>query len=199
MYSITQYLHLSVQNHMCLAGYFTFLKLASWWVFPDSLPSVERWFGLSIIFPQNYLLYQPIFPCRQISFSCVFVHAHACPLHSTVPLFVFRTSPESQQLKRGLGHLGLEAQTQHTRWQSIGKPEEAKLEQEKERVSWRWERGEGGLGWSACGREKRGNQKKGGGLTLSTHTHPPLSLQSGVGTQKDSKFSSMSPNVSVCA
>lgn len=41
-------------------------------------------------------------------------------VHSTVPLFVFRTSPESQQLKRGLGHLGLEAQTQHTRWQARG-------------------------------------------------------------------------------
>lgn len=47
-------------------------------------------------------------------------------------------------------------------------------------------------------REKGKPEKKGAGLH-SVHTHPPLSLQSGVGTQKDSKYSSMSSNVSVCA
>lgn len=48
------------------------------------------------------------------------------------------------------------------------------------------------------GERKGETRKKGAGLH-SVHTHPPLSLQSGVGTQKDSKYSSMSSNVSVCA
>lgn len=42
------------------------------------------------------------------------------------------------------------------------------------------------------GERKGETRKKGAGLH-SVHTHPPLlSLQSGVGTQKDSKYSSMS-------
>lgn len=49
------------------------------------------------------------------------------------------------------------------------------------------------------GERKGETRKKGAGLH-SVHTHPPLlSLQSGVGTQKDSKYSSVSSNVSVCA
>lgn len=47
------------------------------------------------------------------------------------------------------------------------------------------------------GERKGETRKKGAGLH-SVHTHPPLlSLQSGVGTQKDSNYSSMSSNVCV--
>lgn len=48
-------------------------------------------------------------------------------------------------------------------------------------------------------REKGKPEKRGRAYTQYTRTHPPLSLQPGVGTQKDSKYSSMSSNVSVCA
>lgn len=48
------------------------------------------------------------------------------------------------------------------------------------------------------GERKGETRKKGAGLH-SVHTQPSLSLQSGVGTQKDSKYASMRSNVSVCA
>lgn len=58
---------------------------------------------------------------------------------------------------------------------------------------------EGWVGAHVGERKGETRKKKGRAYTQYTHTHPPLSLQSGVGTQKDSKYSSMSSNVPVCA
>lgn len=77
--------------------------------------------------------------------------------------------PERQQLKKRTGtSKGLEAQTQNTCWQSIGKPGEVKLEREREGAEMR-ERGRKEEG--RVREKRRSREKKQGGLRLRQHTH----------------------------
>ncbi len=122
--------------------------------------------------------------CLSFVFVFVFFFCVCVELEAREPAIKKRTGTSK----------GLEAQTQHTCWQSIGKPGEVKLERERERKRERGggrekergdERGkkEEGRG-SACGREGENQRKRGRAQTQAAHTHPLLSLQSGRGVRE---------------
>lgn len=73
-----------------------------------------------------------------------------------------------------------EAQTQHTCWQSIGKPGEVKLERERKRERRREREEEGGGGQGECMWERREPERRGRAQTqpAHTHTHTPSPLPS---------------------
>lgn len=85
-----------------------------------------------------------------------------------VPLFLCRTSDTRQPAikKRTRTSKGLEAQTQHTCWQSTGKPGEVKLEREGTERRRR-------AGWVNVGENGRAREKRAGSDSGSTHTPSP--------------------------
>lgn len=94
----------------------------------------------------------------------------ACPLYLCVFVFVcLELEAREPAIKKRIGtSKGLEAQTQHTCWQSIGKPGEVKLERAREQEKKRGKKEEGRV--SACGRDGE-NQREEGGFRRSQRTH----------------------------
>lgn len=155
-----------------------------------------------------YCLYVLIEGERVCVRTCILIFiVCACLCLSTVSVcllfcfFCVELEAREPAIKKRTGtSKGLEAQTQHTCWQSIGKPGEVKLERERGSGRKRAEMSEGRrrrAGWVHVGEKGRTREKE-GGLRLRQRTHILSSALSLVEACKRQHVLCMCCNVCVC-